>query len=76
MNLQEYDMIVGKDSFKPTKFGKKVFWLRIDPKTASDITADLEHYLKGSKHTFGFLHMITNLPEFYPKFFYLGELEE
>ena len=74
--LKEYGMIAGEGSFKPTDFGKKVFWLRIDPKTAFDIAADLDHYLKGRKHTFGILHMITNLPEFYPKSFYLGNLAE
>ena len=65
--LKEYDMIVGEDSFKPTKFGEKVFWLRIDPKTAFEITGYIENYVHGAKHTFGVLHMITNLPEFYPQ---------
>jgi len=65
--LKEYDMISGKDSFKPTKFGEKVFWLRLDPKTAFEITGYIENYVQGAKHTFGVLHMITNLPEFYPQ---------
>ena len=75
-DLKEYDMITDEDGFKPTKFGQKVFWLRIDPKTASNITSDLEHYVKGSKHTFGLLHMITNLPEFYPHFDVPEKLQE
>ncbi len=75
-DLKEYDMITDEDGFKPTKFGQKVFWLRIDPKTASNITSDLEHYVKGSKHTFGSLHMITNLPEFYPHFDVPEKLQE
>ena len=75
-DLKEYDMITDEDGFKPTKFGQKVFWLRIDPKTASNITSDLEHYVKGSKHTFGSLHMITNLPEFYPHFDIPEKLQE
>ena len=75
-DLKEYDMITDEDGFKPTKFGQKVFWLRIDPKTASNITSDLEHYVKGSKHTFGLLHMITNLPEFYPHFDIPEKLQE
>jgi len=66
--LKTYDMITDEGGFKPTKFGQKVFWLTIDPKTAFDITTHLEDYVKGNKHTFGFLHMITNLPEFYPQF--------
>ena len=65
--LKEYDMISGEDSFKPTKFGEKVFWLRLDPKTAFEITGYIENYVQGAKHTFGVLHMITNLPEFYPQ---------
>ena len=65
--LKDYDMISGEDSFKPTKFGEKVFWLRLDPKTAFEITGYIENYVQGAKHTFGVLHMITNLPEFYPQ---------
>ena len=60
-------MISGEDSFKPTKFGEKVFWLRLDPKTAFEITGYIENYVQGAKHTFGVLHMITDLPEFYPQ---------
>jgi len=74
--LKTYDMITDEGGFKPTKFGQKVFWLRIDPKPAFDITAHLEEYVKGHKHTFGFLHMITNLPEFYPQFAVTEKLEE
>ena len=74
--LKTYDMITDEGGYKPTKFGQKVFWLRIDPKTASDITTHLEDYVKGNKHTFGFLHMITNLPEFYPQFGVTEKLEE
>jgi len=75
-DLKEYDMITDENGFKPTKFGQKVFWLRIDPKTASNITSNLEHYVKGSKHTFGSLHMITNLSEFYPHFDVPEKLQE
>ena len=60
-------MISGEHSFKPTKFGEKDFWLRLDPKTAFEITGYIENYVQGAKHTFGVLHMITNLPEFYPQ---------
>ena len=60
-------MITGENSFKPTPFGEKIFWLRLDPKTAFEMTGYIEHYVKGAKHTFGILHMITNLPEFYPQ---------
>jgi len=74
--LKTYDMITDEGGFKPTKFGQKIFWLRIDPKTAFNITAYLEDYVQGNKHTFGFLHMITNLPEFYPQFGVTEKLEE
>jgi len=74
--LKTYDMITDEGGFKPTKFGQKIFWLRIDPKTAFNITAYLEDYVQGNKHTFGFLHMITNLPEFYPRFGVTEKLEE
>jgi len=67
LELKKYGMISGEDSFKPTKFGEKVFWLRLDPKTAFKITDYIEHFNPGVKHTFGVLHMITNLPEFYPR---------
>ena len=66
-NLKDYDIIRGEDSFEPTPFGEKVFWLRLDPKTAFEMTDYIENYVKGTKHTFGILHMITNLREFYPQ---------
>jgi len=46
--LKTYDMITDEGGFKPTKFGQKIFWLRIDPKTAFDITAYLEDYVQGN----------------------------
>ena len=66
--LKEYGMIIDDKGFEPTKFGIRVFYLRIDPKTAFDITGYIEDYVRGTKHTFGILHMITNLPEFYSQF--------
>ena len=63
--LKEYGMITDENGFESTKFGIKVFYLRIDPKTAFDMTGYIEDYVRGTKHTFGILHMITNLPEFY-----------
>jgi len=65
--LKEYDMITGENSFTPTKFGEKVFWLRIDPATVDEMTNYIHHYVEGAKHTFGVLHMITNLSEFYER---------
>ena len=66
--LKEYGMITGENGFKPTKFGIRVFYLRIDPETAFNMTGYVEDYVRGTKHTFGILHMITNLPEFYLRY--------
>jgi len=63
--LIEYGMINDEHGFKPTKFGIRIFYLRIDPETAFNMTGYVEDYVRGVKHTFGILHMITNLPEFY-----------
>ena len=66
--LKEYGMITDENGFKPTKFGIRVFYLRIDPETAFNMTGYVEDYVRGTKHTFGILHMITNLPEFYLRY--------
>ena len=66
--LKEYEMITDENGFKPTKFGIRVFYLRIDPETAFNMTGYVEDYVRGTKHTFGILHMITNLPEFYLRY--------
>ena len=63
--LKKFGMITDENGFKPTKLGIRVFYLRIDPETASDMTNYIENYVRGTKHTFGILYMITNLPEFY-----------
>ncbi len=63
--IKEYGMITDDNGFKPTNFGIRVFYLRIDPETAFNMTGYVEDYVRGTKHTFGILHMITNLPEFY-----------
>ena len=66
--LKEYGMITDENGFEPTKFGIRIFYLRIDPETAFDMTGYIEDYLRGSKHTFGILYMITNLREFYSQY--------
>jgi len=66
--LKEYGVITDENGFKPTKFGIRVFYLRIDPETAFNMTGYVEDYVRGTKHTFGILHMITNLPEFYLRY--------
>ena len=66
--LKEYEMITDENGFKPTKFGIRVFYLRIDPETAFNMTDYIEDFVRGTTHTFGILHMITNLPEFYLRY--------
>jgi len=51
--VKTYDMITDEDGFKPTKFGIRVFYLRIDPETAINMTGYIEDYVRGTKHTFG-----------------------
>ena len=66
--LKEYGMITDENGFEPTKFGIRIFYLRIDPETAFDMTGYIEDYLRGTKHTFGIFYMITNLHEFYSQY--------
>lgn len=66
--LKEYGMITDENGFESTKFGIRIFYLRIDPETAFDMTGYIEDYLRGTKHTFGILYMITNLHEFYSQY--------
>ena len=61
-------MITDENGFESTKFGIRIFYLRIDPETAFDMTGYIEDYLRGTKHTFGILYMITNLREFYSQY--------
>jgi len=76
-SLKEYGMITDENGFEPTSIGNHVFKTRLDPKTAFDMHGYLEEYVRGQKHTFGILHMITNLDEFIPKqLLYKTHLEE
>ena len=78
--LREYGMITDENGFEPTKFGIRIFYLRIDPETAFDMTGYIEDYLRGTKHTFGILYMITNLHEFYSQYLipdkYQGDMDD
>ena len=67
--LQSEDFILKKnDRFAATEFGKKVSMLYIDPLTATYFRKSLETASEGRKHTFGFLHLVSNSQEFFPKF--------
>ncbi len=66
--LTEKFIIKKGERFVATDFGKKVSKLYIDPITATYFRDSLELVTEGRKHTFGFLHLITNCEEFFPKF--------
>lgn len=66
--LKEELLIKKGDRFVATEFGKKVSKLYIDPLTATYFREAIENISEGRKHTFGFLHLISNCEEFFPKF--------
>ena len=68
--LLDEEFISEKDGgFLATRFGQKVSRLYIDPMTARDFRNAIEYdIVKGSEHTFGFLHLVTTCDEFYPTF--------
>ncbi len=62
-------LIVKKgERYAATEFGKKTSMLYIDPLTATYFRDSIENVSQERKHTFGFLHLITNCEEFFPKF--------
>ncbi|MEK6944415.1 MAG: DEAD/DEAH box helicase, partial [Thermoproteota archaeon] len=65
--LNESLIIEKGDRFVATEFGQKVSKLYIDPLTATYFRDALESVSEKRKHTFGFLHLITNSNEFFPK---------
>lgn len=56
------------ERYAATEFGKKASMLYIDPLTATYFRDSIENVSQEKKHTFGFLHLITNCEEFFPKF--------
>ena len=63
------DFIINKgERYVATEFGKKVSKLYIDPLTAVFFRNAIENVSEGRKHTFGFLHLISESEEFFPKF--------
>ena len=62
-------LLIQKDNrFVASEFGQKVSKLYIDPLTATYFRNALENVSEGRSHTFGFLHLISNSEEFFPKF--------
>lgn len=66
--LNEYLVIKKGERYAATEFGKKTSMLYIDPLTATYFRDALENVSQKRKHTFGFLHLISNCEEFFPKF--------
>ncbi len=64
----EFLIIKKGERYAATEFGKKTSILYIDPLTATHFRDSIENVSKKRKHTFGFLHVITNSEEFFPKF--------
>ena len=56
------------ERYAATEFGKKTSMLYIDPLTATYFRDSIENVSEERKHTFGYLHLITNSEEFFPKF--------
>ena len=64
----KYLIIKKGDRYAATEFGKKTSMLYIDPLTATYFRDSIENVSIERQHTFGFLHLITNCEEFFPKF--------
>jgi len=67
--LSSQFLVIEKNSrYAATEFGKKTSMLYIDPLTATYFRDSIENVSKKGKHTLGFLFVITNSEEFFPKF--------
>ncbi len=64
----EYLIIKKGERYAATDFGKKTSMLYIDPLTATSFRDAVENVSQDRKHTLGFLHLISNCEEFFPKF--------
>ena len=66
--LREKLVIKKGDRYAATKFGKKTSKLYIDPQTAVYFKNALEYTTKKKSYTLGFLHLVSESEEFFPKF--------
>lgn len=64
----QYLIIKKGERYAATEFGKKTSMLYIDPLTATYFRDSIENVSKKRKHTIGYLHLISNCDEFFPKF--------
>jgi len=67
--LEQEELVKSKnDRYIATEFGRRTSLLYIDPVTAVEFKNALEKIERTEgKHALGFLHLITNSPDFYPK---------
>ena len=66
--LTQQLIIKKSERYEGTAFGKKTSMLYIDPLTATYFRDAIDNVSEQRKHTFGFLHLMTNCEEFFPKF--------
>nr|NIR86958.1 RNA helicase [Candidatus Bathyarchaeota archaeon] len=64
----QYLIVKKGERYAATEFGKKTSMLYIDPLTATYFRDSIENVSKKGKHTFGYLHLISNCEEFFPRF--------
>ncbi|HEX2169635.1 MAG TPA: DEAD/DEAH box helicase [Nitrososphaera sp.] len=69
--LEQEDLVKSKnDRYIATEFGRRTSLLYINPATAvkfRDALQKAEHPAETAKHALGFLHVIADSPDFYPK---------
>jgi helicase len=69
--LEQEDLVKSRnDRYIATDFGRRTSLLYINPVTAvkfRDALEGLEHTAAATKHELGFLHVIADSPDFYPK---------
>ena len=67
--LSSQQLVIKKgERYAGTAFGKKTSMLYIDPLTATFFRDAIDNVSQQGKHTFGFLHIMTNCEEFFPNF--------
>ncbi|MDC0209373.1 DEAD/DEAH box helicase [Nitrosopumilus sp.] len=67
--LYSQQLVIKKgERYAGTSFGKKTSMLYIDPLTATFFRDAIDNVSQQGKHTFGFLHIMTNCEEFFPNF--------
>lgn len=64
----QYLLVKKGERYAATAFGKNTSMLYIDPLTATYFRDAVENVSERRGHTFGFLHLISNCEEFFPKF--------